>query len=378
MENEYKIFMVIFFVIEFVLYLAHERKSIEIIKNDFQNKLNIRTKNYFCCAREKLEFDLENVILNVVLYEGSNVLVVLNNYKKNNGMDSYKNEIIEQPAKIFYQFRNIDVSGFNGVSGLNNTLNNFLGFQGNKENPLNFNIYSYMHKTQNMNQNVLSQNINIKYLKINEQFFTYFSKNPIALLKFDGVLMKTVSGLFHSAGLIIYCYYYFFLRGEKSFLDKGENIFIALAIGYIGITFFGACVCRCIQLGHEFLRIDLIFSNDYNKLFIGVSKNNDLFHYESKYELVLNTLGRSTLKKHEYAQNTFFLDVFKKGENMAHTICRIEDLETELEGLLYLLNERIINDNNDNMNMNMNNNMNNNINTMNNNNNNEYLKQSNL
>jgi len=40
-------------------------------------------------------------------------------------MDSYKGEIIEQPAKIFYQFRNINISGFNGVSGLNNTLNNF-------------------------------------------------------------------------------------------------------------------------------------------------------------------------------------------------------------------------------------------------------------
>ena len=61
---------------------------------------------------------------------------------------------------------------------------------------------------------------------------------------------------------------------------------------------------------------------------------------------------------------------------MAHTICRIEDLQTELEGLLYLLNERIINDNNGNMNMN--NNMNNSINTMNNNNINEYPMQSTL
>ena len=289
-------------------------------------------------------------------------------------MDSYKDEIIKQPAKIFYQFRNINVSGFNGVSGLNNTLNNFLGFQGNKENPLNFNIYSYMHKTKNMNQNVLSQNIKIKYLKINEQFFTYFSKNPIALIKLKKVLIKTVSGLFHFAGLINYCYY--FLKGEKSILDEGGNIFIVLAIGYAGFTFFGACICGCIQLGHEFIRIDLIFSNDYNKLFIGVSKNNNLFFYESKYKLILNTLDRFMLKKHEYAQNTFFLDVFKKENNMAHTICRIEDLQTELEGLLYLLNERIINDNNGNMNMN--NNMNNSINTMNNNNINEYPMQSTL
>lgn len=82
MENDYAIIMAIFFVIEFVLFLAHERSSIEIIKNDFQNKLNIRTKNYLCSAREKLEFDLENVLLNVVSYEGSNILVVLNNYKK--------------------------------------------------------------------------------------------------------------------------------------------------------------------------------------------------------------------------------------------------------------------------------------------------------
>jgi hypothetical protein len=267
MENDFIILIVIFFVIEFLLYLAYEKNSIEIIKDDFQKKLNIRTKNYFCCPREKLEFDLENVLLNVISYEGSNVLVVLNNYKKNNGMDSYKDEIISQPAKIFYHFRNIDVSGFNGVSGLINTLNNFLGFQGNKENPLNFNIYSYMHKTQNMNQNVLSQNINIKYLKINEQFFTYFSKNPLALLKFDGVLIRTISTLFHSAALIIYLYYYY-MKEQKSILDENGNLLIALGIGYIGFTLFGFCICRCIQLGYEFLRIDLNYLLGFQKIMI--------------------------------------------------------------------------------------------------------------
>ena len=376
MENKYVIFMVIFFAFEFVLYIAYEKSSLEIIKDDFQKKLNIKIKNYFSCTRKILEFDLENVFLNVVSYEGSDVLVVLNNYKKINGMDSYKDEINDQPAKIFYHFRNIDVSEFNGVSGLNNILNNFLGFQGNKENPLNFNIYSYMHKTQNTNQNVLSQNIIIKYLKINEQFFTYFSKNPIAQTKFDGVLIKIVSGLFHTAVLINYLYYYFYLRGEKSILDKDENILIAFAIGYVGFTLFGACVCGCIKFSYDFLRIDLIFSNDYNKLFIGVSKNNDLYLYTSRDELVLNTVERFILRKHENNNNTFFLDVFKKGNNMTDTICDIEDSQTELEGLLYLLNERIINDNNGNMNMN--NNMNNNINTMNNNNINEYPMQSTL
>ena len=53
-----------------------------------------------------------------------------------------------------------------------------------------------MNKSQNLNQNYLLQEINIKYLKINEHFFTYFSVNPILRTKYDGVAFKIVSGFF--------------------------------------------------------------------------------------------------------------------------------------------------------------------------------------
>ena len=220
----YLIFMIIFFIIEFLLHLAFTKRSIEITKDENQKKLNIKVTSYLCCNRENHDFDLENVIFNVILQGGTYTLVVINNYKKNNGMDLYMNEINNKPAKIFLHYRNINVLKFNGEFALINLLNNFVGVQGNQENQLNFDIYSHMKKA-NLNQNIISKEKNIKYLKINDHFFTYFSKNPISLTKYDGLLLKIISGLFHTFGVLNYAYAFFVLKGNRSLFEYTDFIF---------------------------------------------------------------------------------------------------------------------------------------------------------
>ena len=256
-------------------------------------------------------------------------------------MDSYMNEINNKPANVFYHFRNINVSKFNGVNGLNNLLYNFVGLQGNQENPLNFNIHSYMNKSQNLNQNYLLQDINIKYLKINEHFFTYFNVNPILRSKYDGVAFKIVSGFFHSVVILEYVPSCLIMERKTSLFDVNEYILTFVGFVYIGLFAFCLCICFCFRFSYNFIRIDIIFSNDFNKLFIGVSKNNDLSNYTAKYEFFLNTLDRFLLQKNQSLENNFFLEAINKQSNLNATICTILDNQIELEGLLYLLNERL-------------------------------------
>jgi hypothetical protein len=272
-------------------------------------------------------------------------------------MDLYMNEINNKPAQIFFHYRNINISKFNGEYALTNLLNNFIGMQGNQENPLNFNIYSYM-KRADFSQNIIVQEKNIKYLKINDHFFTYFSKNPISFTKYDGILLKITSILFHTIGVLNDIYFLLIKKMGETLFDRDENIVIVLLFVYIGFTIFGCCICACMKSTLEYSRIDIIFSNDYNKLFIGVTKNNNFTAYSAKFDFFLNSLERFVLQQNPNFFNSFYLEVINKGSNMVTNICYIQDAQIELEGLLYLLNERIINNNNNN---NIDTNANNNI-----------------
>ena len=253
--SDAKILLGSFFVIEFSIHLGIGRNSIQISKDELKRKLYVRVANNFCCYEKSLEFDLENVILNAITNGGSNVLVVINNYKKNGGMDSYMNEINNKPANFFYHFRNISVSRFNGLIGLNNLLDNFVGLQGNQENPLNFNIQSYMK--QNLNQNYLFQVMNIKYLKINEHFFSYFSVNPVLSSKYDSLSFRIISFIFHSIVILEYVYSYIFLKREYSLFDNSENILYF--VGFVYLFLHIICYVICLAMKSSYIRIDIIF-----------------------------------------------------------------------------------------------------------------------
>jgi hypothetical protein len=346
--SDAKVLLGIFLAIEIVIHLGVGRNSIEISKDELKRKLYVRVANNFFCYEKSLEFDLENVILNAITNGGNNVLVVINNYKKNGGMDSYMNEINNKPAYFFYHFRNINLSRFNGVIDFNNLLDNFIGLQRNQENPLNFNIYSYMK--QNLNQNYLFQEINIKYLKINEHFFTYFNVNPVLSSKYDYLAFKITSFIFHYIVILEYVHSYIFLNQEYSLFDNSENILI-----YVGFDIFLLIVCFFICLlmksDYNYIRIDIIFSNDYNKLFIGVSQSSNLLLYTAKYEFFLNTLDRFLLENNPRDKRSLDLKVKNKQTHLTTTICTIRATQKELEGLLYLLNERINNNSYNNMNI---------------------------
>ena len=108
--SDAKVLLGIFLAIEIVIHLGVGRNSIEISKDELKRKLYVRVANNFFCYEKSLEFDLENVILNAITNGGNNVLVVINNYKKNGGMDSYMNEINNNLQMFFIITEFVDMA----------------------------------------------------------------------------------------------------------------------------------------------------------------------------------------------------------------------------------------------------------------------------
>ena len=86
------------------------------------------------------------------------------------------------------------------------------------------------------------------------------------------------------------------------------------------------------------LRVDIIYSYDFDKIFIGTSINGNN-RYITKSELFINEIDRFILKKNKINEAGFHLKVIFKG-NTDKELCYIKDQQQDLEGLVYILNEK--------------------------------------
>ena len=110
---------------------------------------------------------------------------IINNHKNKNEINFNSSNISNIPPKSLIYIKNIDVYKFNGLNQLNTILNEFIDISNNSQNPLYFDINTYMHKPQDI---YTQYNYN-KYIRINDRFFTYYNK---IILKgvLDGVYIK--------------------------------------------------------------------------------------------------------------------------------------------------------------------------------------------
>ena len=96
------------------------------------------------------------------------------------------------PLKFLFYIKGINVKKFNGLNQLNIILNELTGISNNTQNPLYFDINVYMHRPQ-----VISNQYNfIKYLKVNDKFFTYYNNSPIPK-NFQKPLYKILLGILY-------------------------------------------------------------------------------------------------------------------------------------------------------------------------------------
>ena len=264
-------------------------------------------------------------------------------------------------------FEHVDAQKFNGQVNMKNTIQSFIGNNNEEGNPLAFNINTYMNKQDNVFKhftNFINGITFSKYVKMNDHFFSYYSKEPLKNKFCQGCLSRLLV-LFHFylIPLNVISRIHTLNTGygtKKSSNNDNEQIEIYFAAGFFGYILFNVILYfLCIGLGSccdkttEFLRIDMIYSRDFDRLFIGVV-NNDEKSYKSTNTFKLNEIYRFVIQKNNINEQGYHLKYITKGNGQIQDLCYINSVQSDLEGLTYILNEKL----------------NNNVNVINNNNNN--------
>ena len=177
-----------------------------------------------------------------------------------------------------------------------------------------------------------------KYIKINNHFFVYYNRDPLKNNNnFIRCLTKVISIIIHIFLLIAVISLIF----DKQNPDKYLYFFIIMCVLFTIIILIGLYIYNCRKL--ERLRIDIIYSFNFDKIFIGTSYDNE--NYCTTFELFINEIDRFILRKNEINDKGFYLYVIFKG-NSDKELCYIKDQQEELEGLLYILNKKVTGSNN--------------------------------
>ena len=388
-----KIYSGVIFLVEQILLLYFSDKRLEIIKDVPNKKLKVNLINFLCCARKKKEFDLQNIFIDVQIVdrkEGWQTpayyrLILINTFKDGIMIDLNSSNIQNTPVTIFDFHEHINAQKFNGQNALKQTLNSFLGNNNDDEqiNPLSFNINKYMNKQDDIFRhfnNFINGVSFSKYVKFNDHFFSLYSKEPLKNKFCQGCFIR----------LLIFFHFYLFpltfvstliLPSSKSSsmsstnrnknsknTDENESLKETyFAAGFFGfIAFMAILYFLCIGLGKccdkttEYLRIDIIYSKNFDRLFIGIVSNNETV-YIKKFLFNIDEIDKFVIQKNDINERGFHLKSIIKRNNLIQDICYINEVQSELEGLLYILNEKLLNNANDIDNQNIADNNNNNI-----------------
>ena len=167
-------------IISLFLYLYIKAKYIKLIKNESQNLLIVKKINYLNCINSTFNFNLQNVILDIIKYQTDDgedtfsyeALLITRMFNNNSDIDLNTTNIKNIPIKnLYYIFIGIKEKMYTSIS-----LRNFLGINPEIENPANFNIYKYMGNPGN---NITFSDYKLsRYMKMSDHYFTYFFEPP--------------------------------------------------------------------------------------------------------------------------------------------------------------------------------------------------------
>ena len=96
------------------------------------------------------------------------------------------------------------------------------------------------------------------------------------------------------------------------------------------------------EISNEIIRLDFIYSGNFDRIFIGIVKS-DLKSYVKTYEFYMNTIGKFILQKFQNFKDGYDLKVMFKDKQIQDIWPIEKKTQEDLEGLVYLLNERLNN-----------------------------------
>ena len=274
-----------------------------------------------------MEFDLNNIYFNVAYYDKKYILIVSNNCKIETESDSNTSNIKITPYQIYF-FDIINVNKFQGQNQLNYILKEFLKTQENS------NIIPDRNKQENdHNQNNLNE-----YIKLNEYNYIYYNVYPIDNKYCMERIFKGFTFAMQICLIILGLIVKFGRDKEKMFFPYFFGCyFYNFIVNVIGIcTYYVEQSC---------LRIEFKFSFNFDKITIRCL-NSDRNIYNNTSEFNINELDRFILEKNNFGYN---LNVILKGD-ISRLICNINYKRIEIQGLINILNEKIVNYNSKNNN----------------------------
>ena len=123
------------------------------------------------------------------------------------------------------------------------------------------------------------------------------------------------------------------------------SMLIGCAMGLVWYYLICYGIIACVSK-KNYLRVDVIYSNDFDRIFIGALNNEENkvdCTYQSSAVFNINDISKFVLQKISIKEDGFHLSAIYKGSNINKEICYIKDSQLELEGLIYILNKRINN-----------------------------------
>ena len=303
--------------------------KIILVKDISNKKVLIKVINYLCFQKMKLNFDIENIHLYVLIEtsqgeEGINeyfTLLIINDYKNLVGIDLDASNIKQKPAKFLYSFQNVSTGKYDNI-GFTQVLNNFIGSSIIHEKSLFFKNNKYLNKTDLSN-----------YMKFSGHFSTFHLKNPLKTSCF-GICFKIIA---------IFINLITISAAVALLISKGAKTHIKI----IGVIFFpiGNIILYIIYILYNcfdnIFRIDCIYSKNFDRIFIGLVKYNKT-KYINTFEYQMNNISRFILERvgNSSVTNYDLKVIFKNNETQR--ICTIKNkTQVELEKLAFLLNERL-------------------------------------
>ena len=323
--------------------------KIILVKDKYNKKIQIKIVNYLCLPIKKINLELENTHFYVgsMKYESDGEehtttrLYIINDYKNLVDIDLDGSNIKKKPAKCIYSFGNVMTGKYN-CKEFSQVLNDFVGSPRDYKNPFLFDINNYL-KGQTIQLNKISER---KYLKYSDHFFSYHLKN----IKVDGCDISCIAISFITIA---------FSTNFLLTIFTGVIIAISVEEKNYNRTYTCAKVDIAINLGIYILyklfkfiydniyRIDCIYSKGFDRIFIGVVKYTKT-KYVKTFVYQINNINRFIYENE--GNNNFRLKVLLKN-NEVQKICSLrKQTQNELEGLICLLNERLITNTNQSLN----------------------------
>ena len=292
--------------------------------------------NFLCCPKKKIVLDLENTYCYIEentstdsdgQTSATDILYIFNDYKNLVGIDLNSSNIKTKPAKFYYKFSGISLKY--GVQESTNELNRFLRGSTDFKNPFHFDVRKYMKKVYGN----ISYTLSNRYVKLNDNFFIYHFKDTRSSCSCISIIMLIISFIFNcffTTRMIV------MIVREKDLSIRIIYIICIIVPNIILYIIYKSLKC-CFE---NILRIDCIFSKDFDRIFIGLVKSSGT-SYANTFEFQMNDIERFVLQKEENA--VYNLKVLFKNKETQDIYRITNKTQEELEGLAYILNERLIN-----------------------------------